>query len=98
MLTFPIVVSSLLNLFKESVEYNISILLPFFNQKAVSGAAFSLARYKIGLSFFKELNKILVDFKQKESTVLWKGFPLIAGNGSTVSLPASRQIKEHFGI
>lgn len=30
--------------------------------------------------------------------MLWKGFQLIAGDGSTVSLPASRQIKEHFGI
>lgn len=57
-----------------------------------------MARYKIDLSFFKDLNKILVDFNQKESAVLWKGFQLIAGDGSTVSLPASKQIKEHFGI
>ena len=29
---------------------------------------------------------------------MWKGFQLIAGDGSTVSLPASRQIKEYFGV
>lgn len=29
---------------------------------------------------------------------LWKGFRLIAGDGTTVGLPASPDIKEHFGI
>jgi len=80
------------------VEYNLSTLLPYLNVKPVTGAAFSLARYKIDLSFFKDLNKILVDFHQKSIPKLWNGFQLIAGDGSTVSLPASRQMKEHFGI
>lgn len=92
------VVSSILNLFKESVEYNLGTLLPYFNLKPVTGAAFSLARFKVSLSFFKDLNKIMVDFHQKAPDVLWKGFQLIAGDGSTVSLPASNQIKTHFGI
>lgn len=64
----------------------------------VTGAAFSLARFKIDLSFFKKLNKIVVDFHQESPPKLWKGFQLIAGDGSTVSLPASRQIKEYFGV
>jgi hypothetical protein len=92
------VVSSILNLFKESVEYNISTLLIQLNLKPVTGAAFSLARYKIDLSFFKDLNKLLVDFHQQSSCKRWKGFQLIAGDGSTVSLPASRQMKDYFGI
>lgn len=92
------VVSSILNLFKESVEYNLSTILPFLNVKPVTGAAFSLARYKIDLSFFKDLNKILVNFHHEMPLKLWKGYQLIAGDGSTVSLPPSRQIKEYFGI
>ncbi len=80
------------------MEYNISTLLPSFNLKPVTGAAFSLARYKIDLSFFKDLNKILVNFHQDTPLKLWKGFQLIAGDGSTVSLPASKQIKEYFGV
>jgi hypothetical protein len=96
-LSFPIVVSTILNLFKESVEYNISTLLPIFNQKPVTGAAFSIARYKINLSFFKDLNKILVKFHQKCPSKLWKGFQLIAGDGSSALLPASKQIKAFFG-
>jgi hypothetical protein len=80
------------------VEYNIATILPCFNLKPVTGAAFSLARYKISLSFFKDLNKILVGFHQKAPSMLWKGFQLIAGDGSTVSLPASSQVKNYFGI
>jgi hypothetical protein len=87
-----------LNLFKESVEYNISTLLPKFKVKTVTGAAFSLARYKVEISFFKDLNSILVDFHQRHYVRRWKGFQLIAGDGSTVSLPASPGIKKHFGV
>jgi hypothetical protein len=87
-----------LHLFKESVEYNISTLLPAFNLKPVTGAAFSLARYKIDLSFFKDLNKLLINFHQDAPSKLWKGFQLIGGDGSTVALPPSRQMKEYFGV
>lgn len=41
---------------------------------------------------------MLVAFHQKAPSMLWKGFQLIAGDGSTVSLPASSQVKKHFGI
>ena len=72
--------------------------MPYFNLKPVTGAAFSLARYKIDLSFFKDLNKILVDFHRQRHFKVWKGFQLIAVDGSTVALPPSSQIKEYFGI
>ncbi len=98
-LTFPVVVSTILNLFKESVEYNLSLVLPFFNTaSSVTGAAFSLARFKIHISFFKDLNKLLVDFHHGTHTKLWKGFQLLAADGSTVSLPASKQMKDYFGV
>ena len=87
-----------MNLFKESVEYNLSFLLPTLGIHPVSGAAFSLARYKIKLSFFVELNRLLLNFHQRNSVKLWKGFQLLAGDGSTVSLPPSRQIKQYFGV
>jgi hypothetical protein len=97
-LSFPIVVSTILNLFKESVEYNISTILPTLSSKAVTGAAFSKARYKISLSFFKDLNKILADYHKQNPSQLWRGYRLIAGDGSTVGLPPSAQIKDFFGI
>ncbi len=92
------VVSAILNLFKESVEYNISTILPDLGLKPVTGAAFSKARYKIDLSFFKDLNRILEDFHKGNPSILWKGYRLIAGDGSTVGLPPSRQIKDFFGV
>lgn len=57
-----------------------------------------MARYKIKLSFFLELNKILTDHIETLTPKLWKGYRLIAGDGTTVSLPPSSQIKNHFGI
>lgn len=57
-----------------------------------------MARYKIKLSFFLELNKILTDHIQTLKPKLWKGYRLIAGDGTTVNLPPSTQIKNHFGI
>lgn len=97
-LTFPIVATAILNLFKESVEYNISVLMQNFHLRPVSGAAFSLARYKINLCFFKDLNKILIHYHQHSTKKLWKEYQLIAGDGSTVALPSSPQMKEYFGI
>lgn len=72
--------------------------MPKFKVKTVTGAAFSLARYKVEISFFQDLNSILVDFHQRHYVKRWKGFQLIAGDGSTVSLPASPAIKKHFGV
>lgn len=91
-------VVSILNLFKESVEYNIASLLPRLNLKAVTGSAFCQARYKIKLDFFKDLNAILINYNNENNASSWKGYRLIAGDGSTVSLPASPKIKEHFGV
>lgn len=44
------------------------------------------------------MNKILVEYNQKHLLNYWKGHQLIAGDGSTIALPAARQMKAHFGI
>lgn len=88
----------ILNLFKESAEYNLATLLPQIDIKPVKGATFSIARYKIKLSFFLELNKMMSEHIQTLKPKLWNGFRLIAGDGTTVNLPPSSKIKEHFGI
>jgi hypothetical protein len=88
----------ILNLFKESAEYNLAALLPRMDIKPVKGATFSIARYKIKLGFFLELNKMMSEHIQTLRPKVWKGFRLIAGDGTTVNLPPSPKIKEHFGI
>ncbi|MEO6729800.1 MAG: IS4 family transposase [Ferruginibacter sp.] len=97
-LSFPIVVSSILHLFKESVEFNLSKILPQFGNRTIGGAAFSAARYKIKPAFFQALNALVVKHIETLKTNTWKGYQLIAVDGSTVSLPPSAQIKKAFGI
>lgn len=87
-----------LNLFKDSAEYNLATLLPQIKLRPVTGAAFSIARYKIKLSFFLELNKIVSTHIESRIPRTWKGFRLIAGDGTTVSLPPSPRVKKHFGV
>ena len=97
-LSFPIVVSSILHLFKESVEFNLSKILPQLGNKIAGTAAFSAARYKIKPTFFQALNALVVKHIATLKPITWKGYQLIAVDGSTVSLPASAQIKKSFGI
>ena len=97
-LDFPSVALLILHLFKESVEFNLATFLPFLGKKPVTGACFSIARYKIKLDFFLDLNAKMESHLATLPSKLWKGFRLIAGDGTTVNLPASPQIKEHFGV
>ncbi len=61
-------------------------------------AAFSAARYKIKPVFFQALNALVVKHIETLKPTNWKGFRLIAFDGSTISLPPSAQIKKIFGI
>lgn len=87
-----------MNLFKESVEFNIPHLTEFLNVKQITGAAFCLAREKIKNVFFEDLNELLIRQITENNTRTWKNFRVLAFDGTTASLPASRQIKNHFGI
>lgn len=98
-MSFKILVGSILHLFKESVEFNINQILSSFKLPLVTGAAFSKARYKIKSDYFKDLSQLVVNyFEDNCEQKLWKGYRLLAGDGSTLSLPASKQIVKHFGM
>ena len=97
-LSFPIVVSSILHLFKESVEFNISQILPSLGKRIVTGAAFSKAREKIKIEFFKDLNSLQLGTIKSLKVKLWKGYQLLAFDGTTLIVPASKQNKDFFGI
>ena len=80
------------------MEYNTATVLPELKLQPVCGAAFSIARYKIKLNFFLELNNIITQHINCCEHKTWNGYRLIAGDGTTVNLPPSPQIKNHFGI
>lgn len=62
-------------------------------------SAFSHARKKIKHSAFKELNSELLRFGEEqydEMIRVWKGYRLIGLDGSTLQLPDTPEIREHF--
>ncbi len=85
-------------MFKESVEFNMQKVLKSLKVRPVSGSAFTQARYKIKANFFENLFDMIIDCYESGNKVLWKGYRLLAGDGSTLSLPSSKAIEKYFGV
>lgn len=67
--------------------------------RVVSKAALAKARMKLKFHAFVELNQHLVSFFEKNFKPLtWRGFRLLAIDGSTTRLPLTETIAEHFGV
>jgi hypothetical protein len=77
-----------------------NILKPFDTiKRVVSKAAFSKARMKLKYQAFIELNHKLNQFFEKHFKLkTWHGFRLLALDGSTIRLPHTEDIRNHFGI
>jgi len=97
-LDFPTVALSILKLFKESIEFVSQGVLSELYKPQVTGSAFSQARYKIKPEFFRDLSKLTVEHAANFQQPRWKNYRILAGDGSTVNLPPSKQIREYFGI
>lgn len=68
-------------------------------KNVVSKAALSKARKNLNYSVFIELNQHLCRLFESFFTLRrWRGFRLVAGDGSTLKLPNLKQIIEHFGV
>jgi hypothetical protein len=67
-------------------------------ERVVTSGAFTKARKKLKHGAFVELNNRLTSFFYENYTPLnWKGFRLLAIDGSTVKTPKESAIAEHFG-
>lgn len=73
-------------------------VLDSFTDRPVSGSAFTQARYKVSSEFFKELCQIPLQTYLSSKKKTWKGHSLLAGDGSSLLLPSSKSIQNHFGI
>jgi hypothetical protein len=70
-----------------------------FSIRHVTKGAFSQARAKLKPEAFKELNKVGLDIFYKEAPYLkWRGYRLLAIDGSTVVLPKHKTVEEEFGV
>lgn len=69
-----------------------------FSIQHVTKGAFSQARAKLKPEAFKELNEVgLKVFYEEAPYLKWKGYRLLAIDGSTVVLPKHKSVEEEFG-
>lgn len=66
----------------------------------VGKSAFCKARKKLNASAFSELSSVVVEkfYAHPQTARYWKGFRLLGVDGSTMQLPASKEIQQHFGV
>lgn len=98
-LVFSCVIIMLLRLMKRSLMIECELMSPQPNIIPPSKQAFSKARYKLKPTAFKEIhalsNKIF--YSGNESYGCFKGYRLIAADGSSMRLPESKALAKHFG-
>jgi len=68
-------------------------------KRVVSKAAFTKARMKLKYQAFIELNhKLNQFFERRFKLKTWNNFRLLALDGSTIRLPHTKDIQNHFGV
>lgn len=98
-LTFPIVFTMILKLIAKSLGIECELLELNPNCIAPSKQAFSKARYKISHKGFEELLKLSneVHYRESKSKGCWRGYRVIAADGSSIRLPNSEEVELGFG-
>lgn len=98
-LTFPMVFSTILKLVKKSLTIECEWLEPCENKIPPSKQALSKARYKIRHTGFQELleDSLVSTYKDEPDYGTWRGYRLIAADGSSLRLPDSKEIVSQFG-
>lgn len=97
-LTFPVLVTYIINLIRKSLQVEISSFCSFLDFSDVSKQAFSQARKKLSSEVFTVLNKkFITEFYTNNIYKQFKGLRLLAVDGSTIRLPESEELYEKFG-
>lgn len=98
-LSFCVVVGMLLRMAKQSLQITCNWLGDLLDVEPASKQAFSQARQKISAECFMELmdSGLETNYKLARHKGLWRGFRLIACDGSTLRLPESEELVETFG-
>ncbi len=97
-LTFAIVVSTILQLAKKSMQIECNLIGERLMAEPASKQAFSKARYNISYTGFQALNKKLLNECYRDNNEgLWHGYRVLGIDGSTIRLPKSNETEEYFG-
>lgn len=96
-LTFEKIAFTILKLITKSLQIECEFLESDPKKDAPSKQAFSKARYKMKHTGFIELfNETISEFYRNSKLGTWLGYRIIACDGSTIKLPISKEIEEHF--
>lgn len=98
-LTFQAVVGIILRMIKKSLQITCNWFGDLIESEAPSKQAFSQARQKISPECFQELhaNGLNTNYTLNPKEGLWRGFRIIAVDGSTIRLPESEELAQEFG-
>lgn len=98
-LPFPVVFSMILKLVKKSLGIECELLEPCSSKIPPSKQAFSQARYKIRYTGFQEFleDSLKGTYTKDPLYGTWRGYRVIAADGSTLRLPDSKEMREEFG-
>lgn len=92
-----------MNLLKGSLQDELDLFFKHinntdFDERYVSKAAFCKARKNLSHTAFIETNRSLIQsFYENITYKTWRGFRLTAIDGSTLKLPSTEGVSEHFG-
>jgi len=101
--SFPLLLIFMLNMLRSSLSLEIENFFSFLKaspSKKFSKSAFVQARKKIKPQVFKHLNQSLIgEFytDNDQGVKTWKGFRLLAVDGSRITLPLTRELKRIYG-
>lgn len=96
-LGFPVVFSTILKSVSKSLGIECELLEPNASVIPPSKQAFSKARYKIAHTGFKELLDSSLAIHYEDPTFgTWRGYRVIAADGSSARLPELGNIESHF--
>lgn len=97
-LTFPVLVLFLINLAKKSLQVSLKDFFDLCDLPAITKQAFSKARKNLSARVFVLLNrKLIEEYYTDNEYSTWKGFRLIAIDGSDIQLPQKESLKSKFG-
>lgn len=98
-MSFQTIVGMLLRMVKNSLQISCNWLADLIGCEPSSKQAFSQARQKLSPECFQEFHEdgIRVNYTNCPDKGLWKGFRLIACDGSTLRLPESKDLERNFG-
>ena len=101
-LPFGSLVLFMLNIIKQTLQKELTHFISLFGKKSIKNitkSAFCQSRLKLKYTAFIELNDVIIEeFYTDNDFKEWNNFIVLGVDGSTLSLPYSKELTNEFGI